>query len=857
MSSPDRAVNRASSRRRDYRYQPQHYKSSQSPFRRARHTLDRDSALDFEPSRIPSPSSKNGVRPRTSFGLTNTLRGAFEATSQAITMDVGESENALPAGIIGRTPSPRSRRQRNLSLPSPLAEVNSPPPGELLETYQRINDADNLADLVSQDDLDIPPNHTSRRSSGERLRNPSPTSSFHQLHREEAGGNNYGAGLSYLDDVTDDSVRKKLANHIRDEERLRRVTSSQSPVFSKAKVGSKSETLQRRDEVEPDVSVQDVDEGPRPGLNVPRSWGNRSRNHRDWLTSITRQNGDTPRERAPRRSVEGEVDADIDFTGRSLQMSDSPPVRPTLRGRDLGPELPRRKDARMASPRQDRSRTRSQEQRPSTDGDAIPNTPVVVYKATPRDRLQKSRSDSRELLRKLARTESPIQSDTPEEQKPGKELLPDKTPVVIGAWVDTPMTERPLRPAEAFAAEIDSPSKPGPNPSPTSTEISSTLGSSTAHQMKSSQPTKNMPQKGPVATFNSEVKADKPEVKPSLLRPQLPKSALEAVIEDAKLNGNPLVLGDDTINSLQDLMLNDNMSSKLPKRENEEVTLAELKELESDLEQLPSTSKDTTSLDRLSSKLQTIIHSIHDARTGLNGLEEQISPDSVVLSKYATNTLCEKCGDHHHQHGDGRIYLAIPFPRLWQREAISGRLRPTYLGWALLVFISWYISECTMCDYYCHPTVAEVCDGYCLRPDAPKFPFTVPTMLWRWSHLSVILSPIVTIVVAFVRLLAQLLGLWDGYVDDSYPSSGMFWSSSALDDIAIGSSNGRGGYYGFWSGASAENTASKILTSASAESTKSASQPTILQKIIPEHNVRWTATEGEDNDGTIDDDEIL
>lgn len=857
MSSPDRAVNRASSRRRDYRYQPQHYKSSQSPFHRARHSLDRDYALESEPSRIPSPSSKNGVRPRTSFGLTNTLRGAFEATSEAITMDVTERENTLPAGIIGRTPSPRSRRQRNLSLPSPLAEVSSPPPGELLETYKRINDADNLADLVSQDDLDIPPNHISRRSSGERLRKPSPTSSIHQLHREDAGGNIYGPSLSYLDDVTDDSMRKKLANHMRDEERLKRVTSSQSPVFSKARVGSKSETLQRRDEVEPQGPVQDVDDGPRPGLNIPRSWGNRSRNHREWLTSITRQNADTPQEKATRHSVPQEVDDDLNFTGRSRRISDSTPVRVNLQDRDLGPELPRRNDARMANPGQDRSRTRSQDGRPSTDGDAIPNTPIVVYKATHRDQLQKSRSDSRELLRKLARTESPIQNGTPEEQKPAEKLLSDKTPVVIGAWIDTPMTERPFQRVEDVTAEIDSPSKPGPSPSPTAADVSSTLGSSTAPQMKSSQSTKSGSAKDSDAQLNSDVNADKPEVKSSPFRPQLPKSALQAVIEDAKLNGNPLVLGDDTINSLQDLMLNDNMSPRIPKRESEEVTLSELKALESDLGQLPSTDKDTKSLDQLNSRLQTIIHSIHDARTGLNGLEEQISPESVVLSKPANNTFCEKCENHQHQHGDGRVYLAIPLPRLWQREPISGRLHPTYLGWALLVFISWYIAECTMCDYYCHPTVAEVCDGYCLRPDAPKFPFTMPTMLWRWSHLSVILSPILTILVAFVRLLAQLLGLWDGYVDDSYSASGVFWSSSALDDIAIGSSNGRSGSYGFWPGASAENTVSKSPISTSMESTKSASLPTVLQKIIPDRNVRWTAAEEEDHDGTIDDDEIL
>ena len=85
----------------------------------------------------------------------------------------------------------------------------------------------------------------------------------------------------------------------------------------------------------------------------------------------------------------------------------------------------------------------------------------------------------------------------------------------------------------------------------------------------------------------------------------------------------------------------------------------------------------------------------------------------------------------------------------------------------MLIFMFWLFSESTMCDYYCHPTYAMACNDSCLKPDAPEFPFVIPTMLWRWSHLSSLLAPVITVVVAFVKLLAQLLGLWDGYVDDT------------------------------------------------------------------------------------------
>lgn len=45
----------------------------------------------------------------------------------------------------------------------------------------------------------------------------------------------------------------------------------------------------------------------------------------------------------------------------------------------------------------------------------------------------------------------------------------------------------------------------------------------------------------------------------------------------------------------------------------------------------------------------------------------------------------------------------------------------------------------------------------------------IPTMFWRWSHLSSFLTPVITVLVAFFKLVAQLLGLWDGYVDEGPP----------------------------------------------------------------------------------------
>jgi hypothetical protein len=491
-------------------------------------------------------------------------------------------------------------------------------------------------------------------------------------------------------------------------------------------------------------------------------------------------------------------------------------------------------------------------------GDAIPNTPITIYKSTGRDPSQKQRSDSRELLRKLARTESPPQQSTPAQQKSQQTPLPQKTPVVIGAWVDTPMTVRNTgNNGEDNTKEIDSPSKTAPK----STTIAQTKASQPpSSKEKSVDKTTTKPDtqeaasKSNVLTEKSANIDSKKLPKPELVKPRLPKSALESFIEDAKINGNPLSLGDDTIASLEGLMdsADDKLASRFTKMKEEELE-RELDAVKADTAPSQSSDRYTTSLDHLGSKLQSIIHSIQDAHSGLSVIEHAIVPGNGKAI-HADGKLCESCGNPQHGHGDGRVYLAIPIPRLWKRDSKSQRLNPTYLGWATAIFGCWYILESIMCDIYCHPTIAEVCDGYCLQPDAPQYPFVLPTMLWRWSHLSSILTPIITIFVAFVRLITQLFGIWDGYVDDGQYSD-IQWSSSSLkyqNDIPIGSSEHHGvqhGFFGLWSGGGQKLSTSPVVTSL-ITSSASTSIPTILQNVIQDPH-------GDEMGGSIDDDQIL
>lgn len=771
MSTPDRKFDRFSSRRNNHL-------PYESPFRRAR--LNNDSEPDIDGSRIPSPSPKYGTRQRRNFGQTRTLRGAYEAASRTTTTMADSGERpAPPLRSVGRTPSPRSRRQRNMSgsARSPVSDVSSPP-GELLETYRRINDADNLIGLVEQDEYDL----HQEQLRADRLRHVSPRHTMRDTHSRDS--DHLDEDLSFLDELTDDSLRAKLANHIRDEQRLKRVTAKESPVFSKAKVGIKAtlsaEHLQRR-ETQPQ---EEIDDGLDPSLNLP-SWGSQRRTHRDWLSTLNRRNTDAVKEES---HVEEPVvqgwEPEIDFTARSLQVSDSPPMRrppetrvETERGTDRRSPRTLREDAQK--------KTSPDKKQSSLGGSPIPNSPVVVYKDSNQKPVM-AKSDSQELLRKLARAESPPQN-TPQtstpESKPVDKWMLAKTPVVTGAWVDTPMTERVAEPVvappEDITEDITSPSKVTSkadtkfdNPSREPKKQESGRQEINKQEVRTQELAKKDSEKKP----EPKEAAKKPEEKKvkrklELIKPHLPKSALETVLEDARSKDHPLTLGDDTINSLQDILDQD---STFIKGEDDSATddRADLVVSE-DVKPLPGT--DAFVLDNLNLKLRSLVQSIHEARQGLSSLEDQVAKDTTILStgqvghlRHGAYGTCDACGGH--------VYLPISLPRLWRRDAISHRIRPTRLGWFALILLTWYWSECIMCDYYCHPFVAETCDRNCLTPDAPRFPFVLPTMLWRWSHLSTILTPVLTILIACFRLIAQLLGFWDGYWDESVSSSLQPWS---------------------------------------------------------------------------------
>ncbi|EFQ99620.1 hypothetical protein MGYG_02633 [Nannizzia gypsea CBS 118893] len=673
-------------------------------------------------SRRATVGMRDGRESRITFSKTRTLTGAFEAAEyprHTARANSGEEDEEAPR-------YDRAGRERNGTATSPKFTRSNLSSRELLEPYRMINDADNFVDLAAQEDQ-------VRRDQG----SPSPAARNRRTF-DRNDENIYDIDLDFLDDVSDDDLRMKLTQHALDERRLKRATkSTNGPIFSRAKdtdlrTALSMENLQRHEAEKKEEDMEhpepDMDDHVEPAVNIPTTWGSRGRRSREWLDGVvTTTNGvdNKQSEDDIRLPVAEWGGNDFDFTAGSLRVSDSPPVKAPKDRQDNSFRAQFSMSAAQDRQVQDADTARL-DRRPDT------GSSTHSYGTSEKPRLASGRGSSSQLLRKLTRrSSSPVK--TPEQQRiAAKTPLTAKTPVVTGAWIDTPVTERKTPYIEAIKKEEQEP------------EIQP-------------KPVEEMPKQGKATSI------DKPEQTTAqrrkstsrhvpLKEPKLPKSALESILEKERSGDYSLILGENTLDSLKDI-LEDKALSEKPGVGQTKIEPSRSFHVDTDEE----------TIDRVNSKLESLLHNISEARAGLSNLEHQaeetISRPNPTGSKNKNSRIkhhnhstapCEACG----LYGDGRLYLALPSRRFWKR-----------IGLVLLIFFTWWIAELAMCDYYCHPLYASKCERNCLDPNAPRYPFVIPTMLWRWSHLSVVLSPLWTVLVALFRFTAQLFGFWDGFVE--------------------------------------------------------------------------------------------
>ncbi|KAF1999585.1 hypothetical protein P154DRAFT_563887 [Amniculicola lignicola CBS 123094] len=295
--------------------------------------------------------------------------------------------------------------------------------------------------------------------------------------------------------------------------------------------------------------------------------------------------------------------------------------------------------------------------------------------------------------------------------------LEAKTPQVMGGWIDTPA---PLRTA------------PPPNGEP-----------STSSRKRS--PIKRSPQKRPA------VRVEEPPEPPTepveRTRPNLPTSALGAILEEARTQGRGRrredSYGDSTIDSLEEMIAPDRGGDRNSEETGpDEDTLQGL--------QLPTGAprneaerqrqQELIHLHRMNDRLRAARTSIRDANRGMKRVEHVIEHDEDGGRVQTIYRECPCGANGCHQ------TLWQSFKKLFYNKENTRRTGLTWLAIGLISFLVWFIAEDVACEYHCHKLYGETMRGFGVDWDAPRWPFVIPTLIYRnaiafwWVHLWAFLS---------------------------------------------------------------------------------------------------------------------
>ncbi|OCT49047.1 hypothetical protein CLCR_04520 [Cladophialophora carrionii] len=616
-----------------------------------------------------------------------------------------------------------------------------------------------------------------------------------------------------------------------------------------------------------------------------------------------------------------------DFTGMSFQVSESPPVRgrnnldDSLREKEMEDLTENAvasdrldeifaKDSSLNVRKSSRNLTHKDGKPTSTEpqgqssvsqfhgshdvGQAIPDTPIVVYRSSSQSTdksksSERSVSNSLDQLQRLARAvsttprASPALNDMVREIEeasaiplPGPEEDPKarspetrsngvtlgrrvaETPKIVGAWTDTILpdtvkTQKQTQKVPQYAQTphisaggwIDTPLPNGARltsvPIPEVIEEVTEFVESGGIQKESQKPARAKDETDQTAATGEEQPRAVPHP-PTTQQIILPPSALTNVLNEAKQkrlvsrdtnearpesrdDTDTLNLGDATIQSMEDLLTDaaditaDLTTLIRTSAEDEVLALRQRNDAVAPTvrgDEVGSTS-DVAFIGHLTSRMERLMSNLHEARKGISRLEQKVShaPSVTVTSMdQQTQALvavhdpsqpCAVCGRSNddltpHDHPLAPIITSflgfpityttftLPVPLLFHPRTIATPQgsnskmltllpgRPTWLGYLILTFWTWYILECIMTELYARPLYAE---RYPFPPPGvtePEFPFVLPTMLCRGifgqygfavlEMLGNMLGGAYKVLVAVYRVFAMAVGWSDGFVDD-------------------------------------------------------------------------------------------
>lgn len=564
------------------------------------------------------------------------------------------------------------------------------------------------------------------------------------------------SGLSSLEHDTDaDDFDLRMLQTARDERRLKAAVRDRVHVFGKARthprVGLTMANLERsntnanamhRPSPSSSISSNGGSTKGEPPMYAPASWGSKSRTKRNWMRSIAWEPETGPArdikpgiktkpEPAIDMKPEPEHDAsaewDLTFELNEASMIASTPYIPRstrlddIRQRETDSQHLLRRLARLSHTppitRPIRSLRRDTEPAPAESVPEAESHPELVTEPILEPELESEPQRKRSPKQEPKQEPEPDQFNTLSELKPQRDTtsidkklpldtlsletpipdtpLPPKTPVVTGAWQDTP----------------------APRPPPPNTIL---------QRPRSTSPTKRTPQKQRTSATTVPVSSVPEEAPPviapplSVIRPSLPTSALQALVCQAKSSDrrSSADYGDSTLNSLQDLI------TDAPDAALDEDTLQGL--------QLPTATpqneaqrqrqQELLHLHRMNDRLRAARTSIRDASRGMKRVEDQVDHVDHVEQELQSNTVkpflhdCSCATTHAHELSLWRWAKSLVWHDRLQtlRQVSNSKWRAwgglTSFGIVLTLFIAWWISE-GIAWYVANPVTLHVSIG--------------------------------------------------------------------------------------------------------------------------------------------------
>lgn len=364
--------------------------------------------------------------------------------------------------------------------------------------------------------------------------------------------------------------------------------------------------------------------------------------------------------------------------------------------------------------------------------------------------------------------------------RPAERQLPAKTPVVMGAWIDTPQTARQSNMSSESQADRRT------------TESLESIAEDSHHR--------------------------------SISEPNLPTSALDAILKDVRdgkrRDDDDPTLGDSTIASLEDVMapsadntlrldLPEVPSAQPPSSKTQDKqdsastdTLKETIQPKSDSkDNIPTSQKDTDLRQRWSA--------FGGLKKGLGGTSTTSKPKSQTKDDHALDKAIASASrgsttwssDIHsaHQHvagtkcvqcGRPTSVLRAAWNEYWSwyfrrdsRAPLGFRL--TWLGLACTLFWTWLITELILSSIFSPPRYATKMRGFGVDPHAPRFPYVLPTLASR--PFTPLISPLVSSATWLWKV------VWGQEKYKYYPASPGAWGSAAK--VKIGPPGPRSAYY--------------------------------------------------------------